>query len=210
MTAPSSRTPEQAPPLPPLQAQRTQVAPYPWLRRYWGLIASVAPILGGFVAWGEGLAWEGLKPREALKQLGIPVAISLALAAFVVYLLAVYIPKRDDLKEKARQRGLDDAKEREERAAHLQQQLLEAQAADRALYQQTMAGHQVAIERVSSGVERVVEGLKDLQRVVARIDSRGPAVCRHQPACIRDAEDEPTQPGAERPTPSLRPLPGRV
>lgn len=153
-------------PAAPLPSQRTAVAPYPWLRRYMGIIGTLAPILGGFAAWAEGHLLEGMKPREALKQLGIPTAVALGAVAFVVYLLAVWVPQRDALREQARQRSLDDAREREERAAQERVLLMEAHAADRVAWLATQQEQTAALVEIAAQMKHFGQRLTTLERTV--------------------------------------------
>ncbi len=167
MLSPSARTPAM-PPLPPLPSQRTSVAPYPWLQRWWAAIASVVPILGGFLAWAEGHLLEGMKPAEAIRRLGVPTAIALGAVLFAVYLVAIWVPQRDALKEASRQRALDDAREREERAAHERQLLMESHAADRAAWLATQQEQTATLAEIATQMRTFGTRLDGLERAVKR------------------------------------------
>lgn len=178
--SPSSETP-----LPPLREERTSVAPYPWLKRYWSAVISIVPLLGGFLAWAEGHVLEGMKPAEAIRRLGVPTAIALGAVLFAVYLVAIWVPQRDALKEASRQRSLDDAKEREERAAHERQLLMESHAADRAAWLATQKEQTAALSEIAAQMKTFGQRLGALEAALA---------------------EAPTSPGAPA---ALAPLGGR-
>lgn len=168
MLSPSARTPAPPLPLPPLREERTSVAPYPWLRRWWAAIASVVPLLGGFMAWAEGHLLEGMRPAEAIRRLGVPTAIALGAVLFVVYLIAIWVPQRDALKEASRQRALDDAREREERSAHERQLLMESHAADRAAWLATQQEQTATLAEIATQMHNLGARLDGLERAVRR------------------------------------------
>lgn len=95
--SPSAATPGR-----PLPSQKTQVAPYGWLRRHAGIVGAAAPLVSGGAAWAAGVI-QGVDPIRAFKELGVPVAVIVLLAAALVWTLLVYIPQITAAAERTRQ-----------------------------------------------------------------------------------------------------------
>ena len=141
MSTPSSDTPvTESTDLP---SEKTQVAPYPWMRRHMGQVAAAAPILTAAASWGVGMLG-GLDPVKAFGQLGAPMGFVVLLVMALVWTYTVHIPRRDEAAEKTRQAQLKDAAE------------------DRALFRDTMRD-------VSDGLKDVAKRLSGVEHVL-RID----------------------------------------
>lgn len=164
--SPSAATPTSLP------SERTQVAPYSWLRRHMGAVAAVAPVLSAAVSWGVGLLG-GMDPVKAFGQLGAPMGFVVLLVMALVWTFTVHIPRQAEQAEKTRQAQLTDAAE------------------DRALFRDTM-------HEVSNGLKDVAARLGTVEQTLVRIDKRGPDQCRHQAICGATEEDRtpPATPSA--------------
>lgn len=179
-SAASAETPLRPPT--PFPSEKTQVAPYPWLRRHMGLVATMAPVLSAGATWAIGMLG-GMSPVDAFKQLGAPAAAVVVLVMFIVWTYTVFIPRESEKAEKQRQSQLADA------------------ADDRALFRDTMLQqadvlreHAEVLKDVSASVKDVASRLGSVEKVLGRIDRQGPASCRHQPLCVVDNDVTPAEP----------------
>ncbi len=171
--------PSAATPLRPLPSQRTQVAPYGWLRRHLGGVAAVAPLLSGAAAWAAGVVG-GVDPVKAFQQLGVPVATMVLMASALAWTYLVYIPGLGAVAEKTRQLLLDA------QSAEITQ-IVQSHAEDRAAWLSTQ-------QEQSALLRELAQESRALATRMARLEDA--------------LQNEPTHPAAPAAA-GLRPLGGR-
>lgn len=184
---PSAATPGR-----PLPSQKTQVAPYGWLRRHGGIITAAAPLVSGGAAWAAGVI-QGVDPIRAFKELGVPVAVIVLLAAALVWTFLVYIPQITAAAERTRQLLI------EAQAAEIRE-IVSSHAEDRAAWLATQQAMQSTLHDLASSVREMGMRLGRLEEALGEAPT-APAAPAHKPG----AQPGPRSTGGHA---QLRPLGG--
>lgn len=164
--------PSSSTPLRPLPSQRTQVAPYGWLRRHAGIVGAAAPLVSGGAAWAAGVI-QGVDPIRAFKELGVPVAVIVLLAAALVWTLLVYIPQITAAAERTRQLLI------EAQAAEIRE-IVGSHAEDRAAWLATQQAMQSTLQDLAVSVREMGTRLGRLEEALGEAPT-APAAPAHKP-----------------------------